>query len=193
MKKKGTLFIISGPSQVGKDSVITAIKKIRSLNLKSIVTNTTRPRRPGEKNGQQLNFLTDKQFNKLINTNQLLEWACVRGYKFGTPKKEILSALNKGYNVIINVDVQGAIKINKLINNCILIFITAESPAEIKKRIYASYKMTAKQKAYRWQEAKKELKAMKLYDYIVINRWQKLPETVNKVVKIIKKHIENRA
>ena len=187
MKKTGKLFIISGPSQVGKDSVVRTLKKNKALGLTGIVTNTTRAKRPGEKSGVELNFLTDKKFDELIKKGELLEWAYVRGGRFGTPKKPVISALNKRQDVIINIDVQCTKKVVKQMPQAITIFITAESTNEVRRRIFLSKKMTLKQKKYRWQEAQKELKAMKHYDYIVINRWGKLAETTKRVANIINK------
>lgn len=182
----GKLFIISGPSQVGKDSLVRTLIKIKSLKLKGIVTNTTRPRRPGEKSGVGLNFLTDKKFDELIKNNELLEWANVRGGRFGTPKKPVVSALSKGDNVIINIDVQGASKVAKLIPQAVRIFITAESTNEVKRRIFTSSKMSLEQKKFRWQEAIKELKASAQYDYVVVNYWGEKTKTISQLVKIIK-------
>lgn len=188
MKSRGKLFIISGPSQVGKDTVVTALKKKKRLNLKGVVTNTTRTKRPGEKSGVGLNFLNDKQFDQLIVDDKLLEWARVRGSRFGTPKEPVLKNLMQGHNVIINIDVQGAAKITKKVPGAVLIFITAESRQAIKQRIFSSKKMTSNQKTDRWREAQSELKAMPKYHYIIVNRWGKIGATVSKISKIIEKH-----
>lgn len=185
MKQPGKLFIISGPSQIGKDSLVRALKKIPSLNLTGIVTNTTRARRPGERTGLELNFLTEKQFSRLVAGGRLLEWATVRGAKFGTPKRPVMSALARGRNVIINIEVQGASQIIKILPQTIRIFITAESAGEVKKRIFASKRMTLAQKKYRWQEAQNELRAAPKYDYIIVNKWGEFEQTVERVTKII--------
>lgn len=189
MKTTGKLFIVSGPSQVGKDSLVRTLKKIKPLKLTGIVTNTTRPRRPGEQSGVELNFLTEKKFDELIKNNELLEWTYVRGGRFGTPKKPVLTALNRGENVLINIDVQGAAKVVKLIPQAIRIFITAESAGEVKRRIFASSKMTLEQKKFRWQEAIKELKEIPKYDHMVINYWGQRTRAIRQLTQIIKRYL----
>lgn len=191
MKLTGKLFIISGPSQVGKDSLVRALLKIKALKLTGIVTNTTRAKRPGERSGVGLNFLSEKKFDELIKNNELLEWAHVRGGRFGTPKKPVLAALSNGQNVIINIDVQGANKVVKILPQAIRIFITAESTNEIKRRIFASNKMTLEQKNHRWQEAIRELKESQYYNFIVVNRWGQKAKTIRKLAQIIKSAREN--
>ncbi len=192
MKKSlGKIFIISGPSQVGKDSIVRKLHHRRSLNLIHVITNTTRSKRLGEKHKIYINFLTDKQFDKLIATNKLLEWAMFSGFRYGTSKQPVLKALQQGHNVILNIEYQGARQVKSKIPEAVLIFINAESPKEIKRRIYASPKMTVTQKLTRWQTAQKELQAKKHFTYEVINRRDKLEETVNEVAKIIKTELKS--
>ncbi|MFA4819316.1 MAG: guanylate kinase [Patescibacteria group bacterium] len=183
--KFGRLFIVSGPSQVGKDSIVKMVKQDRRLKLEHIVTNTTRAPRPGEQQGITYNFWRDEQFKKLIQRHELLEWAIVRQSYFGTPKKPVLKALQDGKNVILQIDVQGAAQIKKKHPNAVLIFITAESDQEVKRRIYKSNKMTLDLKKSRWQEAIRELVAQTQYDYVVVNRFGKLKDTVKQVKDII--------
>jgi guanylate kinase len=187
--KTGKLFIISGPSQVGKDTIVKILQRDRRLNLAHIITNTTRPKRAGERNHVYINFLSEIAFNNLIKTNQLLEWANVNGYHYGTPKQPVLKELTKGRSVILNIEVRGAAQIKAKLPRTILIFIKAESSAEIKRRIFASPKMTTAIKQKRWRTAQAELKASKNYDYIVVNRWGQLKATVTEVKKIIKRHL----
>jgi len=188
-KSVGKLFIISGPSQMGKDTIIRKLLKVKSLKLHGIVTNTTRAPRPGEIPGKELNFLTIPQFKILIRKKQLLEWARVRGALFGTPKKSVLEKLSDNKNILMTINVDGAMSVkSKLPQNTILIFLTAESNKEVRRRIFLSPKMTPDQKKYRWNEAKKEFRFKKRYDYIVINRWKKLPQTIKEIQKIIIKY-----
>ena len=186
---QGKLFIISGPSQVGKDSIVLALWQTKSLKLTHVLTNTTRAKRPGEQDGVDYNFLTEPEFQTLIDKDELLEWAIVRGCRFGTPKTHVLQALAQGKNVILNIDVQGAKQVlAKLPQATVLIFITAESPAEVKRRIFASTKMTLEQKEYRWREAQTELKAAPTYHHAVVNKLNKLQAAVAEVRDIILKY-----
>ncbi len=188
--KTGKLFIISGPSQVGKDSVVRTLWRNKSLKLVHIITYTSRQRRPGEKNGQAYHFISKQTFEKMIERKELLEWAIVRQAYFGTPKKPVLQALNKGQNVILQIDVQGAAQIKSKLPDTVLIFITAESKQEIKRRIFASTKMTAEQKHSRWEEAKRELTKKDGYQYIVVNRLGQLQQTDHQQKDIIQKSLK---
>lgn len=188
----GHLFIVSGPSQVGKDTIVRRLEQEKSLHLAHIITNTTRPSRRGERNGVYINFLTEAAFQKLIDNDELLEWAIPYtglGAKYGTPKKPVLDALGQGRNVILNIEVQGARQIKAKIPQAVLIFITAESAAEVKRRIFASPKMTLQQKTYRWQRAQIELKAKKIYTHVIINRRNQLEKTISEVQHLIKHHL----
>ncbi len=187
--KPGKLFIISGPSQVGKDSIVRALWSERTLNFARIITNTTRAKRPGEKNGITYNFLSDSEFDDLIKRDGLIEWANVRNARFGTPKAAVLEALQRGHNVILQIDVQGAAQVKTKLPDTILIFVTAESAAEVKRRIMASSKMTPQQKADRWQEAQRELKEQPNYQYSVVNRFGHLDSTLAEVRRIIIKEL----
>ncbi|MFZ5390821.1 MAG: guanylate kinase [Patescibacteria group bacterium] len=186
----GQLFIVSGPSQIGKDSVVRSLWKDKTLRLVHIITYTTRPKRPGEKNGQAYNFVTPAVFEKMIKQQKFLEWATVRQAYFGTPKQPVQQALAKNKNVILQIDVQGAAQIKTQLPDTILIFITAESKKEVKRRIFASNKMTKEQKQSRWQEAQQELTKKTNYQYLIINRLGQLDQTVSQVKNIIKKHID---
>ena len=187
MKRLGKLFIISGTSQVGKSAVARALQRDRKLHITNIRTNTTRPRRSEDKRSRQYHFHSPQEFKRLRRQGELLEWAKVHAYYYGTPRAAVARALKRGRNVTLVIDVQGARQVKRLIPQAITIFITAESAAEIKRRIMNSPHIPAGQKAARWRSAQQELKAMKKYDYIVINRWGKLADAARRVGSIIKK------
>jgi len=184
----GRIFIISGPSQVGKDTVVRILRKNKKLKLKHIITHTSRPPRPGEKKGLTYHFHSEADFKLLIKQKLFLEWARVRQAYFGTPKMEILKVLTKGYNVILQIDVQGAAKIKNQLPETVLIFIKAESAREVRRRIFSSPTMTLSQKNNRWQEAQKELRAKNTYDYIITNRFGYLTKTITQITRIISKY-----
>lgn len=185
-KPTGKIFIVSGPSQVGKDSIVRALWKQTSLKFTPIITYSSRAMRPGEKQGVDYNFVTDKEFKKLIKDKKVLEWARVRQAYFGTPKEPVMSAINQGRNVLMQIDVHGGQTIKKLMPlKTVLIFVTAESNQEIKNRIFSSPRMTLEQKKSRWLEAQNELKVIPKYDYVVVNKYGELKQTVVKVKKII--------
>ncbi len=188
MKRRGTLFIISGTSQVGKSTVAASLKRARGLNITNIRTNTTRPMRPEDKRSRQYHFRTVPEFKRLIRHGELLEWAKVHGYYYGTPRADVERALSRGRNVTLVIDVQGARQVKKLKPDTVTIFITAESTKELKRRIMQSLHIPQDQKRARWQSTLKELRAAKSYDYAVINRWGKLDETVDRVCRLIRRH-----
>lgn len=188
-RNSGKLFIISGPSQVGKDTIVRALWRERSLRPARVITNTTREPRPGERQGVTYNFMPAEKFELLMKRGDLLEWARVRNAYFGTPKQPVLENLRRGKNVFLQIDVQGASQIKNKLPDTILIFVTAESPTEVRRRIYASTKMTPGQKADRWAEAQRELKAKINYKYVVINRFGELPNTLAKVKAIVRSEL----
>lgn len=190
--RPGKLFIISGPSQVGKDTIVRALWHERSLNPARVITNTTRSPRPGERQGITYNFMPVEKFESLIKNGELLEWARVRNAYFGTPKQPVQSSLRRGKNVFLQIDVQGAAQIKAKLPDTILIFVTAESTAEVRRRIFASTKMTSQQKTDRWAEAQRELKAKARYQYTVVNRFGQLPRTLTEVKAIVRAELTKR-
>jgi len=184
-KNLGTLFIIVGPSRVGKDSILRALLKRRSLGLKKLVTTTTRPRRPREIAGRTYHYLTEAEFVKKIKNNELLEWAPVRNYRFGTPKEPLMTWLSHGQNVIQQVDVRGATAMKKIKSlKTTTIFILPGSIKELKKRFDATT-FTSAQRKIRWEETTSELKRQTEFDYRVVNSEGKIDKTVKEVAQII--------
>lgn len=188
-KTPGKIFIISGPSQVGKDTIVRKLWRARDLNPARIITNTTRAMRPGERQGVAYNFMTEEEFKSLIEQDELLEWATVRRAYFGTPKAPVLQNLARGKNVIMQIDVQGAAQMKAKLPETVLIFITAESAVEVRRRIFASKKMTPEQKADRWREAQQELKAIPKFQYLIVNKFDQLDTTLREVQGIIHREL----
>jgi len=188
MTKAGKLFIISGPSQVGKNTIAKQVTKYKQLRLAKIITVTTRHRRPDDKLATY-NFVTVKKFRRMIKDARFLEWAKVHQDYYGTPQKNVTNNLLAGRNVVLVIDVQGARQIKKIIPSTITIFITAETTAELKRRIFDSRHIPNNQKLARWRSTLKELRAARSYDYMVVNRWGKLPQAVKRVKNIISRHL----
>ncbi|MCL5770760.1 MAG: guanylate kinase [Actinobacteria bacterium] len=166
--KKGTLFVISGPSGAGKSSLIKeAMSKLD--NFVKSVSVTTRPARSGEVQDKNYHFLSESEFKKMQENNQLLEWAEYCGYYYGTPLKFVEDNLNKGINVILEIEVTGAMKIKKIMPDAYLIFITVSNSFELEKRLRE--RATEKEEVIlkRINKAKEEMKYEKYYDCIIIN------------------------
>jgi guanylate kinase len=178
------LVVISGPSGVGKDATIQAMQQ-RNTPFYFVVTATTRPRRPTEKDGVDYHFISMGEFAEMIDNGELLEYAIVYGDYKGIPKKHVRSALASGKDVIMRIDVQGAATIRKLIPNVVTIFLTAESEDELVRRLHERKTENEEKLKMRIATARQELKRFAEFDYVVVNRENELEETVNKVLSII--------
>lgn len=168
MKTKGNLVVISGPSGAGKDTICRAVLvEIPGLHLS--VSATTRAPRRGEQDGVDYYFLNQEQFKKLIAEDGLLEWAEVYGCYYGTPRGPVDEALSRGQNVILEIDVQGALQVKNRFPDSVLIFLMPPSRAELEKRLQnrGTESPAAVKQRLDWVE--KEIGQVIKYDYLVIN------------------------
>jgi guanylate kinase len=179
------LVVISGPSGVGKDSVLQELKQT-TYPFYFVVTATTRARRAGERDGVDYHFVTVGEFAEMIDKNELIEHAVVYGDYKGIPKKHVREALASGKDVIMRIDVQGAATIRRLVPNAVTIFLTAESEEKLVRRLRERKTEEADQLKMRIVTARRELQRIVEFDYVVINREDALHETVNQVLSIIK-------
>ncbi|OFW62705.1 MAG: guanylate kinase [Actinobacteria bacterium RBG_19FT_COMBO_36_27] len=168
MACRGKLFIISGPSGSGKSSLVNDVLKESDDFIRSVSV-TTRPRREDENSGSHYHFISREKFDKLIEKDMLLEWASYAGYLYGTPKKSVLDNLKKGKNVILVIEVQGAMQIMNKIREAYLIFITTSSIDELGRRIEKRGAENTEEMRKRLEIARNELKFKKYYDCIIVN------------------------
>jgi len=168
MAGRGKLFIISGPSGSGKSGLVDDVIK-GSDNFTRSISVTTRPKRESETSGKHYHFVSKKEFNKLIEKDMLLEWAPYAGYLYGTPKKFVIENLNKGKNVILVIEVQGAMQVVKKVKEAYLIFITASSFNELEKRVKKRGSESPEEIKKRMEIARNEMKYIKYYDCIIVN------------------------
>lgn len=178
------LIVISGPSGAGKDSVVLRMKE-RGLPFHFVVTATTRPKRASEINGKDYFFVSKEDFARMIEENELFEYAIVYGDYKGPPKAQVREALSSGQDVVMRLDVQGAETVRKLVPEALLIFITAENGEELERRLRERKTETPAELSIRIATARKELKRVEAFDYIVVNRDDQLDETVDMVEAII--------
>jgi guanylate kinase len=178
------LVVLSGPSGVGKDAVLARMRK-SERPFHYVVTATTRPRRAREKNGVNYHFLSRKAFQQMIDKYQFLEWANVYGNYYGVPKDEIASALSKGVDTIVKVDVQGAATIKKILPQAVFIFLMPPSVEELEKRLKKRSSECSKDLALRLGKAKEEIKSLPLFDYVITSRPNKLGEVVSQIDAIV--------
>ena len=178
------LVVISGPSGVGKDSVLRGLKE-RNLDMHFVVTATTRPRREEETQGVDYFFLSKDEFARMIELNELIEYAIVYNDYKGIPKEQVRAALASGQDVVMRVDVQGATTIRKLAPEAVLIFLTTESEAALVRRLKARQTETAENLSLRIATARQELKRAAEFDYLIVNADGRLDETIDTVIAII--------
>ncbi len=177
MKKeqKGMLVVISGPSGVGKSTVVARLLKICPEIILS-TSATTRPRRPFEKDKEDYYFITEKEFFKREKKGEFIEWAKVHGYCYGTPRSFIEKELEKGRTVVLEVDVQGASNIKELSSRNrlnaaseVFVFLIPPSVDILAFRLKKRKTEKAEEQNYRLRSAIAELQVMEKYDYIVVN------------------------
>lgn len=183
--KKGTLFIISGPTASGKTSVVKKFLAQTSLPFAGITTCTTREKREGEVDGVDYHFFTESEFKEKINQAFFLEWAIVHNNYYGTPKQPVFEALAKGTHVILNIDVQGALEIQKNKPEAVLIFIDTENLDDIKDRIITRHGSVPDDLDIRLASAEKERQLAHKYNYHLINKNNQLDQTVTAFGKIV--------
>lgn len=167
-KRPGNLFILSGPSGVGKTTLRGALQE-RIPYLHFSVSWTTRARRPGEITGQDYRFVSPKQFAKNREEDGFLEWARVHEEYYGTPRAPIEQWMSKGEDVLLDIDIQGARQVKKRIPQAIAIFVLPPSKEELKKRLIHRETESSQTIVIRLKNAEKELEAVKHFDYAVTN------------------------
>jgi guanylate kinase len=179
------LIVISGPSGVGKDTIARAVIDNRPDSFYFVVTATTRPPRTGEVHGVDYYFVSNDEFARMIDENELLEYAVVYNDFKGIPKQHIREALKSDKDVIMRVDVQGAATIRKLIPNAIHVFLTTESEEELISRLTERKSEAPEDLSLRIATARQEMKRIQEFDYWVVNREGKLDEAVQHILSII--------
>ncbi|HAX70958.1 MAG TPA: guanylate kinase [Anaerolineales bacterium] len=178
------LIVISGPSGVGKDSVVQRMKE-REFPFHFVVTATTREKRPNEVHGRDYWFVSKDEFARMIEENELIEYAIVYGDYKGIPKKQVRDAFASGKDVVMRIDVQGAESVRKLAPEALLIFITCESEEELERRLRERKTESADSLSLRIATARKELQRIESFDYVIVNPDFHLDDTVDKVRAVI--------
>ncbi|MCJ7520082.1 MAG: guanylate kinase [Anaerolineaceae bacterium] len=178
------MVVISGPSGVGKDSVLRALKK-SNLPIYHVVTANTRAPRPDEKEGVDYFFVSREAFEKMISADELIEYSRVYDDYKGVPKAQIRKAIASDKDVILRLDVQGAEKIKKLYPDAVLIFLTPANEEEWYQRLGGRRLSQEKDFETRITTVKDELKKAHNFDYIVVNAQNQLQKTISIIEAII--------
>jgi len=179
------LIVISGPSGVGKDSVVQAMKG-RGLPFHFVVTVTTRAARGTEVHGRDYFFVSKEEFARMIENDELFEYALVYNDYKGNSKKQVHDALATGQDVIMRLDVQGAATVRKLAPEAVLVFLTTQSEKELVDRLKSRKTDSAEDLSLRIATAQHELKRAAEFDYVIVNSDGCLNETVETVIAIIR-------
>lgn len=179
------LVVISGPSGVGKDTVIQRMKE-RDMPFHFVVTATTRPPRPDEQHGVNYFFVTHDEFAEMIEQGELIEYAIVYNDYKGIPKAQVSQALASGKDVVMRVDVQGAATIREKFPEAVLIFLVTQNEEELVNRLKTRKTETPEGLKLRIATARQELKRIAEFDYVVVNRDDQLDEAVDTILAIIR-------
>ena len=182
---RSLLIVLSGPSGAGKDAVLTRMKELGYPLLEYITTVTTRPRRASERDDVDYRFISVERFQEMISRKELLEWANVYGNWYGVPKEAVKQALDKGRDVIVKVDVQGAATIKKILPEAVFIFLIPPSREELTIRLKQRHTESAFNLALRLKTAEEEIKKLPLFDYVVLNKQDKIDLAVSDIKAII--------
>lgn len=167
--KKGTLLIVSGPAGVGKGTIVAEAEKVSCGGIYLSVSATTRQPRTIDKEGETYFFKTKEEFEAMIKENMLLEYACYVGNYYGTPKKPVLDSLEQGKDVILEIEVQGALKVKANYPEAVLAFVVPPSLDELEARLRGRGTETEEQISSRLNRAKEEFEMICEYDYIIEN------------------------
>ncbi len=178
------LIVISGPSGVGKDSVVQRMQE-RGYPFHFVVTATSRPPRPGEVHGVDYYFFSREEFEAMIEHDELLEHAIVYGQHKGIPRAQVQEALASGQDVVMRLDVQGAATIRRIVPEAVLIFLSASSDEELYNRLRARHTESEEELRLRIAKAREEMRHLPEFDYLVINREGHLDEAVDRIWAII--------
>jgi len=183
-KREPLLIVISGPSGVGKDTVVQRLQG-RSVPVHFVVTATNRPPRPDEVDGEDYIFVSTAEFAQMIEENELLEYASVYGDYKGVPKQQVRQAFASGKDVVMRLDVQGAATIRHLAPEAVLVFLIADSEEEMVRRLRGRQTDTEDAIKMRVATARQELKRMDEFDYCVLNPQGNVEAAVDRALAII--------
>ena len=178
------MVIISGPSGVGKDSVVKLLIR-RDPSLHFIVTMASRSPRPGEVDGVDYFFVSKEKFEKMVSEDEFIEYAVVYEEYKGVPKQQVRAALKSGNDMILRLDVQGAARFRSLFPQAILIFLVPENDQAWLEQLQSRKSETPETLKVRIRTAREELECIDQFDYIVVNAHNQLDKTVDDILAII--------
>jgi guanylate kinase len=179
------LVVLSGPSGVGKDAVLTRLREW-GHPYHFAVTVTTRPRREREREAADYHFVSPARFQEMVESKELLEWAKVYDNWYGVPRQQLQQALERGQDVIVKVDVQGAATIKSLMPQAAFIFLVPPSMEEMEERLRQRHTESTPDLALRLEAAREEMKRLSMFDYVVVNHQDRVDWAASQIEAIIK-------
>lgn len=185
---KGMLVVLSGPSGSGKGTVLKEFLKDEDFGLS--VSATSRKPRPGDKEGVTYFFKTREEFEEMIKNDEFFEYAQFGGNYYGTPKKYVLDQINNGKNIILEIEVQGAMQVKKAVPDAVLIFITTPDITVLRERLEGRQTEEQEVVDQRIEIALSEIEYLNCYDYLVVN--DDLEKTVEDLKTVVEKAREKK-
>ena len=184
MSSEPLLVVLSGPSGVGKDSILARMRQLR-YPFHYTVTATTRPRRDGEVEGRDYYFVSPDWFRETVSQAGLLEHACVYGHLYGVPKAPVIDALADGRDVIMRTNVDGAASIRAQAGGAVLVFVMPPSLEQLEERLRRRQTDSASDISRRLAKVREEMDCLRAFDYAVVNADGELDRSVNSVAAIV--------
>jgi guanylate kinase len=186
------LVVRSGPSGVGKDAMLDELER-RGHRFHRVVTCTTRPPRESERNGVEYHFVSDAEFDAMVEAGGLLEHAVVYGHQYGVPKSQVIEHLEAGEDVYVRTDVQGAAYINRILREAVLVFIAPGSLEELEGRIRGRGSDDEERVQRRLRTARGEMDRAAEFEHVIVNRPGELASAVDALEEILARERANAA
>jgi guanylate kinase len=168
LPRPGFPVVLAAPSGAGKTTLARLVTE-RHPEVVFSISATTRPARPREQDGRDYHFVDDATFDRMIERNELAEWAVVHGRRYGTPRREVTSAMEQGRTVLLDIDIQGARQVRRLFAEALLIFVLPPSAEELARRLSGRASEDPVERRRRLRNAQRELQAVTDFDYVVVN------------------------
>lgn len=179
---RGSVIVISAPSGTGKSTLVKhLLASVRGLDFS--VSYTTRPPRPGEKNGRDYLFVAPERFRRMIAAGEFVEWADVFGHFYGTSRRQLRAAQDAGKDILLDIDVQGHAQVRQRLREAVSIFVLPPSYRELARRLRYRHSDAPEVIARRLNDARQEIRHWKEYDYLVVN--DRLPTAVKALRAVV--------
>ncbi len=181
----GLLFVVSGPSGAGKDTLVEGLRA-QLPGLRYSISSTTRPRRPQERDATHYFFVDRATFEGQRAAGELLEWREYNGNLYGTPRDYVLGSLAEGYDVVMKPEVNGALAVKAAYPDAVLIFLVPDRFSHLRERLLARRTETNEEVARRLEIAQQEMKSIPRFDYIVVNEQDRTEQAVGDLLAILR-------